>query len=472
MSFWNKVETKMSWDKLLSSERFREASPREAIDGRNEFENDYTRLVFSSSVRRLQDKAQVFPLDNNDFVRTRLTHSLEVSALGRSIGMSVEKVLGKERPDLFDIKKHSGKLSAILASAGLVHDIGNPPYGHYGEAAIQRFFTDWFSKNQTDFTPEEIGDFTKFEGNAQTFRVLRKLQYLRDEFSFNLTYATLASVIKYPRSSTEGNQEGTKKISYKKFGYFQSEKQDFQKIQQETGMGSHRHPITFLLEAADDIAYSAADIEDGCKKGVLDYHTINTVLHEKLDLNIEEEKKLLNNFKTYYDESPNADGKLKLELAVQRFRIDAQSFMIKSVVNTFVERQEDILNGKFDEDLILSSDAIRVREAFKELGRVIFGNREVLARELAGGEVIYGLLGCFVKAVTSTNRFKKGTEEHKLYSLISSNYQYIMCNYPYKRINNKEVSLYDRLRLVTDFVCGMTDTYAFELYQKLKGIKL
>lgn len=242
----------MNWDDLLNEGRFRPPSEeRSNVDRRNAFEDDYTRLIFSSAVRRLQDKAQVFPLDNSDFVRTRLTHSLEVSAIGRSIGASVENELADKCKHLFK-KEHIGKISSILAVVGLAHDLGNPPFGHFGECAIQEYFKNWFEKgNGAELTNEQKQDFINFEGNAQSFRLLSKLHYLIDENGFNMTFATLASLLKYPRSSVEGNVKGSQKVSYKKFGYFQTEKDTFDRVKNETGIKSYRHPIAFLLEAAD-----------------------------------------------------------------------------------------------------------------------------------------------------------------------------------------------------------------------------
>lgn len=464
----------MKWDDLLCEKRFREHSQKVSnTDGRNSFENDYSRVVFSSAVRRLQDKAQVFPLDNSDFIRTRLTHSIEVSALGRSIGASVENELINKRSYLFN-EGHRGKLGAILSTVGLLHDLGNPPFGHFGESVIQEYFKSWFSKNQIEserLTAEEKGDLIHFEGNAQSFRLAHKLQYLIDENGFNLSFATLSSLLKYPRSSNEGNQKnGT--TSYKKFGYFQAEKYSFEEIRRCTGTNGFRHPLAFLLEAADDIAYSAADIEDGLKKNVLTFDIIRKTLGKFLDFSNEKEKEIFDKFELYYNEA-HSNYEDKAEIAVQRFRTIAQGFMIDSVVKTFNEKQTQILDGTFDEDIVLASEAKNLRLAFKHMANnYIFQDKSIILKELVGQQVISGLLDFFVGAVTSQNRFKSNTKEGKLYSLISPNYRFISENYPSKRDEDGSVSLYDRLLLVTDFICGMTDSYAFELYQKLTGVKL
>lgn len=477
-------ETKMNWDSLLSGVRLRDGKVKDRTqfneyDLRNDFDDDYGRLIFSSAVRRLQDKAQVFPLDNSDFVRTRLTHSHEVSTIGRSIGVSVEENLIKTEKLK---EEHRGKISALLAIVGLIHDLGNPPYGHFGEAAIQNFFKNWFITPDGKVIEAKLGeqraaDFTNFEGNAQTFRLLSKLNNLKDEYGYNLSAACLASMIKYPRSSTEGNKDKDTRekaglgVSYKKFGYLHSEERRFLAVKEYTGIDTHRHPVTFLLEAADDIAYSAADIEDGCKKKVLDYHTIETILKSRLQDGSEDDKAILDSFIGTYSKNLEEGREDRLDNAVQNFRINAQGHMIKSVVKEFLLRHDAILNGEFDQEIIEVSDAANVRKAFEDLARIIFDNKEIIMREYTGGKVIQGLLEMFVSTIISDNRNNSKTEEGKLYLLISDNYRDIMKKYPTEQTGG-EPSLYDRLLLVTDFVCGMTDSYALELYRRLTGIKL
>jgi len=483
--------TEMSWDMLLSGVRLRkqEVMVREEDDERNDFDDDYSRLIFSSSVRRLQDKAQVFPLDSSDFVRTRLTHSHEVSTIGRSLGISVEGHLIKNGQLE---EKHRGKISSLLAVAGLVHDLGNPPYGHFGEASIQQFFKDWFETDKGKgvkevLTPEQAADFENFEGNAQTFRLLTKLHNLKHEFGYDLSVASLASIIKYPRSSTEGNKGKEERnlgglgVSYKKFGYLQAEAERFKKVKECTGMAEYRHPITFLLEAADDIAYSAADIEDGCKKNVLDFVTINKVLEERLAQSSEEDQSLYRYFIEKYQSNLENNRADSLDNAVQQFRVKAQGYMIKAAVKKFVELHDEILNGEFDDDLLKVSDAKNVRLAFEDLAIEIFRDKEILIREVTGGKVIQGLLKMFVEAVLSEERMESNKKNGKLYLLISGNYRDIMDStitlQTKPDVDNKdevklEPTVYDKLLLVTDFVCGMTDTYALDLYRRLTGINL
>lgn len=474
----------MRWDnqELLNCSRRRSSRvDKSKLDGRNAFENDYTRVILCSSFRRLQDKTQVFPLEENDYVRTRLTHSIEVSSIASSIGASIEKILIEEKGDLTQDSK--GQIRAILGTAGLLHDIGNPPFGHFGEIAIRNFFKDYFSNNKNkelikELSDEQKMDFEYFDGNAHAFRIITKLQYTRDIYGLNLTYATLVSLLKYPRSSKEGNKKGDKRASYKKFGYFQSEKQTFLDIVQKTNIKSsfgkvYRHPLAFLLEAADDIAYSVADVEDGIKKGILTVEIICNILYKYLYYNddgskrniSDREKEIIKTLKMQIDDNyPDNDERL-----VQIFRAKVQSFMIESVVQCFSEVYDEIMEGKFDDEILMVSKAGRIRQAFKEISNILFNDKEIIKNELLGEKVITRLLELFVSAMTNKNSvgellFKKNnTKEKRLYMLISDNYRYIFELY-------SKQNTYDRLMLVTDFICGMTDCYALDLYKKLNGV--
>ncbi|MGE5579395.1 MAG: dGTP triphosphohydrolase [Bacillota bacterium] len=455
-----------TWVRLLNEGRFRvHSEPRSPVDGRNEFEDDYTRIVFSSAVRRLQDKAQVFPLDNSDFVRTRLTHSIETSAIGRSIGSSVEEEMSKRYPFFCRFR---GRLSAILATVGFAHDLGNPPFGHFGEKAIRSFFVSYFSGNTHGLTEAQRADLERFEGNAQTFRLLTRLQYLIGEEGFNLTFGTLASQMKYPCSSLEV-KDGTD-VRCRKNGYFQSEKDRFERVRDETGIGHMRHPLAFLLEAADDIAYSAADIEDGLKKNVIDIGIIRETIRDQADRAEADPSEVLAKLDKYLGDC-HKDYPDKDEIAVQRFRIYVQGQMIASVVKEFLARHDSMLDGTFTSEILAVSEAGWIREAFKTLAVKVFHDRQIMTRELAGERVIEGLLREFTAAVDSDRPIKKGSKEEKLYLLVSPNYRFMCETYPSARQSGCP-SLYDRLLLVTDFVCGMTDSYALSLYRKLTGMTL
>ena len=459
------IEQKKRWKELLLSQTFRNRSVTLPFDGRNPFEQDYGRLISSSPIRRLQDKTQVFPLEQSDFIRTRLTHSLEVSYIASSIGLSVEEFLLKEGYLEIDQK---GEISSLLKVAGLIHDLGNPPFGHFGEVAIQQFFKEFFANedNRDGFTPQEIADFTNFDGNVQTFRILRKLQFFKDEHSFNLTFPSLASIVKYPHSSINGNEgKNASHVSLKKFGFFTSEAKDYKILSETLNIENKRHPITYLLEAADDIAFSAADIEDGVKLGLVDFKKIKQVFEKNLDKN----KDVLDKFDEFYERFSDFENE-KLFLTVQNFRVITQGRMIGAVIESFKNNYDKIMDGSYQYELIDKSDASDIRKSYKDLQTVIFDNKKIMQTELAGWEVLYGLLEIFIEAAKSPDFISKGNnKEARLYKLISSSFRYIFENYNKDEDVSKQ---YKKFQLVVDFMAGMTDSFALDLFQKLKGIKL
>lgn len=281
---------KMNWTNLLCEKRqgvrvFKKVNDNN--ETRNEFQKDYHRIVCSASFRRLQDKTQVFPLDNSDFIRTRLTHSIEVSSFAKSLGQSTCQYLMEKDIDKEITPEIKEKICNILECAGLIHDIGNPPFGHFGEEVIRH----WFKVNlsslmvddicATDLLSEQmLNDLYNFEGNAQALRLLSKLHFLVDENGMHLTYALLNTLIKYPVSSCEIDKKSGN-IKSKKMGYYFAEEDLFDEICNATGAIGCRYPLTYLLEAADDIAYKTADIEDAAKKGCLSYQTLLNELKEK-----------------------------------------------------------------------------------------------------------------------------------------------------------------------------------------------
>ena len=451
------------FDTFLIDKRFRESKALPE-DSRNPFENDFTRVIFSSSFRRLQDKTQVFQLDKGDFVRTRLTHSMEVSSLGRSIGLTLENLLIKK--ELLS-KDRVGMIPSILATAGLVHDLGNPPFGHFGEATIQTFFKKLFKENRAiteQLTKEEQADLENFDGNVQTFRVLRKLHFIKDRDGMNMTFSVLATIIKYPFNSIDGNKRKSGSLINKKFGYFQSEKDDFEKIW-STFPTKGRYPLTYLLESADDIAYSAADIEDACKKGIITAEDIRSFLKESL-VNVmlsdeEREADFISLFDKLYD-SVSSSYKNRLDLTVQQFRIHTQRFMIHAAIKEFMDNYDAIIEGTYNKDLLENSYASNIRNAFKLIGDKIFSHKSIIENEIIGHTVLNDLLDKFVNA--SLCEGENGTLiDRQLYSLISSNYQFIYENFSKRGI-------YDRLQLAVDYISGMTDNYALNKYRKFNGI--
>lgn len=462
-------DIKDRWKTLLNPKRFRESGGEKKIsyDSKKHnlipFDSDYSRVSLSAPFRRLQDKAQVFPLEKNDFARTRLTHSIEVSGLARSIGVSIESILKEQ----FLIEElYFGYIPSILSVAGLIHDIGNPPFGHFGEKIIQSFFKEYFRKKWCcNLSRAQRADFFNFDGNVQGLRLLLHLGLSRDEHSFNLTYPTLASMIKYPKSSTDGNRKNYKgNIEFKKFGYFQSDIEKFLEIDRTLNLNGHRHPLVFLLESADDIAYSVSDIEDGCKKGTVSWEILIDTLDSREFKDDKKCKELSENLHKLHEKLSKDKFPSKLLMIAQECRIKIQSHMLQDTVKVFMDNHEKILKGEFGNELIELSESAFLRKFTKEVAKYNFDSKSVAKMELLGENVLSFLLDNFVDAVNSKNRNKSNTKEGKLYNIISSHYKY---KYETSSYKNDE---YNRLMLVTDYISGMTDTYALTLYQELKGV--
>lgn len=469
---------KLEWSKLFCEERIRPGKAhkeKEGIIARNAFEADYDRIVGSSSVRRLQDKAQVFPLQKDDVVRTRLTHSLEVSALARSLGKAVGKQLelqGKFTPDDTD------KLAALLQTTGLIHDLGNPPFGHYGEQVIQ----EWVEKKRKEenrkrkktfksLTAQELQDFEYFDGNVQNLRIVTKLQTMNDAHGANFTYATLATLMKYPYKSTNIPDKKEKK----KFGYFKSEESIVELIRRETGLEEGmRHPATYLMEAADDIIYICDDIEDGVKKGYINWENEFAKLLDDYsgDKDYGELFEKIKNSKP--DE--NMEEAEKVLARVRVFRNYVQSFLFEKSVEAFLNNYESIMCGNFEGELLKGEK--KLIKSLKEITRrCCFSCKEVLALEVAAHKVLSELLSILYDVlITMKNEDADSTKEYagKVYHIISANYKYIALH-DYENDKQKEfgkLTTYDKLHLIVDFVSGMTDSYAVSLYKELTGISL
>lgn len=489
---------KLSWDKLFSGERERKSSTYS--DHRNEFDKDYDRIVYSSSVRRLQDKAQVFPLQENDFTRTRLTHSIEASALARSLGLAVEEWLLKEKKLNEEYRRY---LPALLQVSALIHDLGNPPFGHYGEEIIRNWFKNWFDSDEFKILNEDLPDdiklreeekldFINFEGNAQTLRIVTKLQLLNDQYGVNFSYGTLATIMKYPWASNDTrfikqekkDNKKDEEDKVKKFGYFLSEKSIVKRVQEKTGLDDGiRHPATFLLEAADDISYLCADVEDAVKKGIIPWDYEYDKMRKKLE---ETNNKYISMF--YGLDRKNEDAKksgipdLNM-VSIQNFKIRAQGILFENVVQAFKDNYDKIMNGDFGHKSLVKNCGLNdLVDELEELAKKnCFVDKEVLTLELVGDKVINGLLDIFVKELINSKELtskdkepKAKSKAGKLYKLISPNFKYV-CSFDYenrKNINFNKVRVYDKLLLITDFISGMTDSYAVNLYKELIGVKL
>lgn len=434
------------WKLLLSEERLRptKVKSRSTYDARTAFENDYDRVIFCSSFRRLRNKAQVFSLEGHDFVRTRLTHSIEVSTIGRALGDGVAKHLGLS----------TEKIGSLVATVCLLHDIGNPPFGHSGEHAIGSWFKENFQKLLLN-DPTELADLTAFEGNAQAFRIATRTQWSGLEFGLNLTAATLSTLIKYPCSSTESRDNGPKALS--KFGYFTADKATFDKVRHLTGLKGHtRHPLTFLMEAADDIAYATGDLEDVLKKGLVDYRTIREIIKKGAVGGSAELVKIYLDG-PYEELSFVKDIKKRQQLSLQRFCQMAVRLMIKSAIECFITNSEAIINGQFDGEIVGVMGFSGLCKAFKTVMREeVYPHLEIAHREQASGNIIHGLLaGIFEELI----RNPKGTLAKKVYVQAPSN-----------PIDVKVSEGYQYALRMTDYVSGMTDAFALSEYQRMNAM--
>ena len=437
----------MNWQQLISNKRFGLEHIHEMKkDDRSEFQRDFDRLIFSAPFRRLQNKTQVFPLPGSIFVHNRLTHSLEVSCVGRSLGDSISNRLLARHPELCNT--HISEIGAIVSAACLAHDLGNPPFGHSGEKAISTYFSE--GKGQalkSQLSSMEWDDFTHFEGNANAFRLLTHQFQGRRKGGFVMTYSTLAAIVKYPYPSTLAGGKS-------KFGFFKTEEQDYLKIAKELGIKRlskegeplkyARHPLVFMVEAADDICYQMMDIEDAYKLKLLTPRETKELyllfLDEKKKERVKEVCQLVS------DENEQ----------IAYLRATIIGLLIKECTQVFVENEEAILEGTF-EGALIKHISTQLSEAYKQCSKVavekIYRSRDVLDIELAGFHVISTLLELMIDAVQSPDK----AYSQLLINRVSGQYD----------INSS--TLYGRIQAVLDYISGMTDVYALDLYRKIKG---
>lgn len=438
----------MNWKQLLSAKRFgMEEFHEERQENRSEFQRDYDRLIFSAPFRRLQNKTQVFPLPGSIFVHNRLTHSLEVSCVGRSLGNDVAKSILQRQPELQET--FLPEIGSIVSAACLAHDMGNPPFGHFGERAISTFFSEGKGLRLKEMlSAQEWNDLTHFEGNANAFRLLTHQFEGRRKGGFVLTYSTLASIVKYPFSSSLAGRKS-------KFGFFVSEEESFRKVADELGLIQlsesplkyARHPLVYLVEAADDICYQMMDIEDA---------------HKLKILTTEETQSLL---MSYFDEGRQAHMRKTFEIVsdtneqIAYLRSCVIGRMIQECTRAFLEHEEEILSSTFEGTLIKHISQ-RPAEAYKHCAHVsmekIYRSQDVLDIELAGFRVISTLLELMMDAVTSPEK----AYSELLINRVSSQY------------NIKSPVLYERIQAVLDYISGMTDIFALDLYRKINGNSL
>lgn len=448
----------MIWEQLLSSKRLGQEDIEQRSDDRTEFQRDYDRLIFSAPFRRLQNKTQVFPLPGSIFVHNRLTHSLEVSSVGRSLGNDVSRLILKEHPELYST--HFTELGSIVSAACLAHDLGNPPFGHSGEKAIGTYFSEGDGLFLRDYicpetgdgiTPQEWEDITHFEGNANAFRLLTHHFKGRRKGGFGMTYSTLASIVKYPFSSDLAGDK-------RKFGFFRSDMENYERIAQELGIiklptseGSiryARHPLVYLVEAADDICYQVMDIEDA----------------HKLKLLTTEETRQL--FLAYFSETEQRHIEERMAQLVDDVNeqvVYLRSRVIRCLeqqcVRVFIENEEAILNGTFEGSLI-ENIAPLPRKAYEQCeqtaNKKIYHCKDVVDIEIAGYKVITTLTDLMVQAATHSDR----AFSQLLINRVSTQYDILA------------PTLYERIMAVLDYISGMTDVYALDLYRKINGMSL
>jgi len=443
----------MNWEQLLSSTR----AGSKAVEKQNEFllqsvsekersnfEADYDRIIFSYPFRRLQDKTQVFPLPEQDFVHNRLTHSLEVSSVGRTLGKRAgEKIINKHQ--LATITAHD--IGTIVSAAALAHDVGNPPFGHSGEESISSFFQtnksiSWLKEN---CTTEEYSDLENFEGNAQGFRLINQ-----KEQGLTLTYATLGAFTKYPKNSSSPSIKN--RVSQKKYGHFQSEKTLFKEVAEVLGLHKvgpsyARHPLAFLVEAADDICYNIIDLEDGCTLGLV---------------TLEETIALLKPIVGHRFDEGKLNEKRFLHEKLGTLRALAINELINQSVEVFLQNEEDMLRGDFDQSL---TDLLPSAKTLEEIKKVsitkLYRSKIVVEKEVAGYEVLNGLLEILIGSLQGHLKGSP-TKYHKM----------VMLTLPESIQEASQQPVYSAVRTMIDYISGMTDKHALALYRKLKGMVL
>lgn len=442
----------MDWLKLISNKRLgQEIKHSERHDDRSEFKRDADRLIYSAPFRRLQNKTQVFPLPGSIFVHNRLTHSLEVASLGKSLGDDVAQRLMARHPELRSTLFE--EIGTIVQAACLAHDMGNPPFGHSGEKAIQTFFTDNEGQQLRGLvSPHFWADVTHFEGNANAFRLLTHRFKGRRPGGFVLTYSMLASVVKYPFSSTLAGSHG-------KFGFFGSEQADYERIAHDLGIARisasgdsvryARHPLVYLVEAADDICYEIMDIEDAHKLKLLTYEESTNLLLGFFD---DDTKRGI--IARLDDENVTDENE-----RVVYMRACAVGKLENECVHTFVENEQKILDGTFEGSLI-DNIASPQRDAYHHCSdvsyRKIYTSKPVLDVELSGYKIMETLMHEFTRAAVSPEKF----HSKQLIRMVSSQYD----------IDSDDIE--KRIMAVIDYVSGMTDIYALDIYQKIMGISL
>ena len=444
-------EKSMNWELLLSAKRFGLERYHDAHQHtRTDFQRDYDRLVFSAPFRRLQNKTQVFPLPGSVFVHNRLTHSLEVSCVGRSLGNNISAELAEKYRNEPWAYKFNG-IGAIVAAACLAHDLGNPPFGHSGERAIATYFSEGNGqqlREKLQLNEDEWKDLTHFEGNANAFRLLTHKFEGRREGGFVMTYSTLASIVKYPYESTLAGKKG-------KLGFFTSERDDFVRIADELGMlripdaGVHycRHPLVYLVEAADDICYQIMDIEDAHKLRILTTATVEELLLEFFEG--ERRERIEENLRLVSD--------VNEQVAYLRSCVIGK--LVDECSRIFISLEDELLRGELNDCLIKQIGDVP-RKAYEHCSEVaykyIYRASDVLDIELAGNRIITVLLDKLIDAVLYPEKA----------------YSQLLLNKVPSQYEMRSDKVFTRIQAVIDYISGMTDVYALDLYRKINGMSL
>ena len=458
---------KITWNNCFSPSRY--GMQKGKNDIRTEYERDWDRIIFSSAFRRLQNKTQVFPLPEEVFVHNRLTHSLEVASVGRSLG----KIIGKKIALLEEIKNddnarpfYRNSLKNVIASACLAHDLGNPAFGHSGEEAISKYFKKRDTEKEEDiafkkqFSIEEWKDLTTFEGNANALRILTLQQKGRVKGGFRLTYSTLGSILKYPCESVASNK---KILHRKKYGYFKIDEDVFLDIAKElnlvkdeieSGISYKRHPFVFLVEAADDICYTIIDFEDAHRLGILTYKEVRNSFLKIIETNPEDDIEWVKEQAKSLKDDPNE--------SIAYLRAKAINTLIYKTADAFWENREDILIGVYDKSLI---DSIpELSSIMKKIENVsikkIYNAKKVVQLEIAGFRIMSALVEDFVTSAL-TKEESRDKEQNKILGLLPKQFSFEESSSPYEKVMH-----------IIDFIAGMTDLYALKLYRKLRGIEL
>lgn len=499
----------IDWDKYLKPERQRPSGTHAQAgwDSRNQFESDFGRVVFCPAIRRMHDKTQVIPLTSGDTILTRLTHSMQVMSVAESLAHYYTR--SEKFPKIYGDKtyRYDASISAILRTAALLHDIGNPPFGHFGEITIQNYFKKYLEDHHI-ITERQALDFTQFDGNALGLRIVSKLQYTGTLDGLNLTFPTLGAYLKYPN---KGEAKNNKKdyVGEHKHGIFYTEEALFdeivkccnmKKVNEETGEEEvKRHPLSFLVEAADSICYGTMDMEDGYNiqwygfddmvkfinkrivKKVLEKDNgealLEPYLTKKGDLQSFSVEELIGFSRSWEDGTPKDKRRLILD-----FRVKMIGYLTKLAYNNFVDNLEDIDKGIYSKEL-LKDDNYEVFKALSDFSfHKIISRRAIQEVELTGNSVINGLLDILmnyafsedkkfrskIKAVISKSRMEVTLHENEFKKVKYKKFE----EEDLWKFDVEQLDNYSKLRLIVDFVASMTDKYSVELYQKFAGMRM